>query len=384
MRKVPTEYLAPGMITAKHLYTNDGRVLLAEGVELNKKYINRLIQKGIPALYVKDKISADVVVEDVVLDNTRNQAVVQIKHAITHLAKKVADKKINIVNINKTISDIVDQLLLNSDIIYNLADIRTVDNYLFSHSVNVCILSVMTGIALQYDRTQLEDLARGALLHDVGKVMVPYDILNKPGRLTPDEFEEIKKHPGYSLEILRKNSCISSVSRIIAYQHHEKYNGEGYPAGLRGGDIMEASQIVGMADMYDAITSDRCYRGAMPPNEAYELISASGDYYFKFDLVKAFLNQIAAYPVGSYVELSTKEIALVIENRKGYSLKPRLRIIMSSGHSIVQPFKEIDLFDIKDVVIARILQENEIQPVFSLLNSASGAPLGPDRRVNSV
>jgi HD-GYP domain-containing protein (c-di-GMP phosphodiesterase class II) len=386
VRKVPTEYLTPGMITAKHLYADDGRVLLAEGVELNTRYINRLMKKGIPALYIKDQVSADVVVEDVVLDNTRNQAVVQIKQAITHLTKKVADKKINIVNINQTITNIVDQLLENKDIVYNLADIRSVDNYLFSHSVNVCILSVMTGIALQYNRNQLEDLAKGALLHDVGKAMVPYEVLNKPGKLTPEEFDEIKKHPGYSLEILRKNPGVSSVSRIIAYQHHEKCNGEGYPAGLTGKDIMDASQIVGMADMYDAITSDRCYRGAMPPNEAYELISASGDYYFKFDIVKTFLDQIAAYPVGSFVELSTGEIAVVIENKKGYSLKPKLRIIISPDRRIIKPFREIDLIHIKDMVITRILKEQEIQPIYSLLDPASGAagPLGQGQLINSV
>ncbi|MFZ5642961.1 MAG: HD-GYP domain-containing protein [Bacillota bacterium] len=369
MRKVPTEYLTPGMIVAKHIFTKDGRVLLGQGVELTKRYIDGLIKKGIPALFIEDQLSSDIIAEDVVLDNTRNQAVSQIKHAITQISKKV-DKKINIVNINETISDIVDQLLENKNIIYNLADIRSVDNYLFGHSVNVCILSIMTGIGLQYNRSQLEDLAKGSLLHDIGKAMVPYEILNKPGKLTPEEFEEIKKHPTHSLEILRKNSGVSSVSRIIAYQHHEKYNGDGYPSCLKGKDILDASQIVGIADMYDAITSDRCYRGAMPANEAYELISASGNFYFKFDIVKAFLNQIAAFPEGSYVELNTNEIALVVENIKGYSSKPKVRIITSPDHTIIKPFMDVDLINTKNKVITKILRENEIQPLLKQINKA--------------
>lgn len=371
MRRVPTNYIQPGMKLASHIYNYDGRILLAKDVELDQTYINSLIAKDIPAVYIDDEISRDVFISDVVLDETR----VLARKCITKTFKNIMNKSINrntiaINEIKSSISDIIDQLLNNKGVIYELVDVRSVDDYLLSHSVNVCILALMTGITMKLHRNQLEQLAVGAILHDIGKALVSPAVLNKPGRLTDIEFEEIKKHPAYSLEILRKNPDIDSVSRMIAYQHHEKYNGDGYPLGKKNKELMEMSQIVGMVDMYDAITSNRCYRKAMPPNEAYELIAGSGDHYFKFDIVKAFLSQVAAYPSGTFVQLSTNEIAIVLENHKDSPLLPKIRILLEPDGSLATPFRELNLAGQTTIVIKKVLSEEQVHQILQMIKQS--------------
>lgn len=370
MRRVPCEFLQPGMIMASHVYNFDGRVLLAKGVVLNQTYINGLINKGVSSVYIEDEISQDIYISDVVLEETRRQTVKHVKNTLNNLYSKLTNNDtLNIKNVKKSISEILEQLLNDKNCIYDLIDIRAVGDYLFGHSVNVCILALMTGLSLQLNRDQLEQLSVGAIFHDIGKALLPPHILNKPGKLDEDEFEEVKKHPEYSLTILRANSSIDSVSRMIAYQHHEKFNGDGYPQGRAGREILDMAQIVGMVDIYDALTSDRCYSKAMPPNEAYEMISGCGDHYFKFDLVKAFLSRIAAYPSGSLVMLSTGEVAIVVKNYKNRPLTPRVRILTDPEWAVYKPFKELDLSAENKMVIRGVLSEVEVQRVLLLIKN---------------
>lgn len=372
MRRIPCAFLQPEMEVANHVYGIDGRVLLAKGVKLTSQYIKRLTKKGIPAIYIEDEISRDIYISDVVLEETRVQAKNTIYKTIGNVCSKLINRDtINIKDIRRNISDIISQLIENKNIIYDLVDIRSVDDYLLSHSVNVCVLSLLTGISMNYRVDQLEQLSVGAILHDIGKGLISPHILNKPGILTELEFEEVKKHSEYSLELLRTNQNIDSVSRVIAYQHHEKYNGEGYPLGKAGRDILDMSQIVGMVDMYDAITSNRCYRESIPPNEAYELLAGSGDHYFKFDIVKAFLAKVAAYPSGSVVELSTNQIAIVVKNISGFPITPKVKILIEPDGTLAGSSQEIDLNGQIRIVIKRMLREDEIRPILNLIKVAN-------------
>lgn len=370
MRRIPCEFLRPGMEVANSIYSADGRVLLAKGVKLSDFYIRRLAQKGFTSIYIEEDISRDIYISDIVFTETRMKAVGQIKKTTANVCSNLIDKgTINVKAIKASVTDIINQIMENRDIIYDLVDVRTVDDYLFSHSVNVCVLSVLTGMAMNYNSDQLEQLAVGALLHDLGKALVPPHILNKPGRLSDSEFAEIKKHPSNSLELLRTNPGISSVSRVVAYEHHEKFNGEGYPLNKVGHEIQEMSQIVGMVDMYDAITANRCYRGAMPANEAYELISGSGDHYFRYDIVKSFLSKISAYPSGSFVLLSTNQIAIVVKNSSSCPTTPRVRLLLEPDGIAINPFRELDLAGQTKIVIRRILSEKEVKGVIARIQS---------------
>jgi len=178
------------------------------------------------------------------------------------------------------INDLIEELLANCNIMVNLVDIRTNDEYTFGHSVNTCILSIITAINMGYHPARIRLLAVGAILHDLGKVMVPSSILNKPGKLTEEEFLQIQKHSEYGYDLLSNNDCFSELSKKVVLHHHERFNGSGYPYGLAGSDIHEFSAIVGICDMYDALTADRVYRRAFSTRDAFEMLSASGDYLF--------------------------------------------------------------------------------------------------------
>jgi HD-GYP domain-containing protein (c-di-GMP phosphodiesterase class II) len=212
VRKVPIEFLLPGMVTGASIYDDDGHLLLRNGVALIESYIERLRVRGFPSVIIDDELTEGVIVADVIKENTRVQAIKQIKETFMLVGDKYSHAKINVAKFQCLVDSIVDELIDNKNIIYNLSDIRSVDNYLFTHSVNVCVLSIMTGLSIGYDRHRLTELALGALLHDIGKARIPYEILNKPGKLTEEEFELLKQHPKYSLDILRSNYSVSSIT----------------------------------------------------------------------------------------------------------------------------------------------------------------------------
>ena len=367
LRKLKVCLLKEGMKVAKAIYNSDGQVLLIKGVILNDKYIDRLKKLGIPAVYIDDGIT-DVEIYDVIADETRTKALKNIKNMFelkskSNLAKNMLVSK----EVLDSVSDILDELLNKSDIVINLTDIRVYDDYTFAHSVNVCVLALVTGIALGYNQKKLYNLGLGAILHDIGKVMVPKEILNKPNRLMKEEFEVIKKHPSWGYDLLKDKSEINCIVRTIVYQHHERWDGSGYPNRLKGNQIDELAQVVGLVDMYDAVTADRVYRKAMPAYEAFEMIAASGGFLFRFDIVKAFLNHIAAYPVGTWVKLSNGCIALVLETRHGMALCPKVKILFDASNNIIEEY--LDLRDVINITIVKVLKESEIERLSIRLKS---------------
>ncbi|WP_242652629.1 HD-GYP domain-containing protein [Desulfofarcimen acetoxidans] len=352
---MPIYALQPGQKVGKPVINGSGQVLLNRGVILTRNYIDKLYRLGIVSLYIDDGLLPDIEVNDIISDKTRIDTIKHVKDIMTtHNEGQSKRCGASILASKKTLSlvyDIIDQLLDNNNLIVNLIDIRTMDDYTYAHSVNVCVLSVLTGISMGMVRSQLVQLAIGALFHDIGKMLVPLSILNKPAKLTPQEFEEIKLHPGNGFNILSNDTNISRNSALIAQQHHERYNGEGYPGGLEGEAIHLFSQIVGMVDMYDALTADRIYRKGVPPQEVYEMILGSGDCLFKQEIINQFLKNIAAYPAGTVVKLSTGEIAIVIETLPGYTQYPKVRILFTDNLEPVDEQIEISLLEHRNITI---------------------------------
>ena len=372
MRKLTIDFLKPGMKVARPIYNETGNVLLKQGAILNDHYINRLKKLDIPAIYIDDGLLPEMEVDDVIADETRLKAIRNVKKIFNkETGSSISKNIIAPLEVLESVTEIIEELLSNKNIVVNLTDIRTKDNYVFAHSVNVAVLALITGIAMGYNRQKLHNLAVGAMLHDIGKLKVPSSILNKPGKLTKEEFEIIKKHSEWGYEILKANFDLNITSCIAAYQHHERYNGEGYPQGLVGEQIHEFAQIIGLVDMYDAITADRVYRKAFPTHEAFEMIAASGDYLFKFDLVKTFLDHVAAYTYGTIVRLSTGEIALVMETKKGMSLRPKVKVIFDNDGNPVVKNVYLDLSTVNNVTISKVLDESELQVLNINVNSLS-------------
>ncbi|MBO8137962.1 MAG: HD-GYP domain-containing protein [Desulfotomaculum sp.] len=361
MRRISIDYLKPGMRLARSICSS-GQVLLKEGVILTEKYISKLKQINVPAVYIYDELISELEVEDVIADETRLKAISNMKKFFKKDTANNSVKNIIVPNeLFNSINEIMDDLLSNRNIMVNLSDIRSVDDYVFGHSVNVCVLALITGIAMGYDRRRLYNLAVGAMLHDIGKIKVPKNILDKPGKLTKEEFEVIKKHSLWGYEILKANVNINITSTVAVYQHHERYNGQGYPQGLKGKQIHEFAQIVGLVDMYDAITANRVYRKAYPPHEAFEMIAGSGDYLFRYDIVKAFLNHVAAYPAGTVVQLNSGETGVVLETEKGMSLRPKIKVLFDpDGVPVTRPLY-MNLVELKDRFIVRVLEDYQIE-----------------------
>lgn len=348
MRKVNIESVQMGTRLARTIFSSDGGVLLTQGIELRESYIAKLKNHGITNVYIEDDISAGVEAIDVIEDQTRNEAVALIKRTMNDYNFSVG---VNVGEVKKIVNKILDELLENKDILYNLSEIKTVDDYTFEHSVNVCILSLITGIGLGFDLPRLRKLGIGAILHDIGKLCIPREILTKPSQLTVEEFEIIKKHTFLGYELLKKSDMIDLCSAYIAFGHHERFDGSGYPLQLKNENIQIFARIVAVADVYDALTSDRVYRKKLKPNEVYEYITSLGIYHFDPKIIENFVKYVTIYPVGSGVLLNTRERAIVIRDNRFMPTRPVIRIVYDEHMKKRAIFKEIDLSEQSGIFI---------------------------------
>jgi HD-GYP domain-containing protein (c-di-GMP phosphodiesterase class II) len=328
MRYIPSNCLRPGQILASNLEMDGRKVMLRKGVQLSELLIKRIELLGFQGVYIIDDLSRDLEVADVISDTLKHKAKQEIKTMFISVENKTETRALSQLDmISKVIGDIVDEILYNRNIMVNVVDLRTFDDYTFSHSVNVAVLSVMMGTVLGLNRNSLNDLAMGALIHDIGKVFIDKKIINKPSILTPEELGEVRKHSEAGYKYLIAHSQITDDALKAVLLHHEQYNGKGYPTGASGNDIHLFGRIIGVADVFDALTSDRPYRRAMLPSDAIEYILAGYDTMFDPQVVKAFTRKVAPYPIGTCVKLSNDIMGIVVRNYELYSLRPRLRII---------------------------------------------------------
>lgn len=356
MRRIPLGYASPGMIIAKNIYNGDGRVLLAAGMTLTSSYLSRLEKLGVPSLYIKDESIGELDIPEPVSEKTRIATVKTLKETFYQLETA---RKLDVDRIKGTVNQIIDEIVANQDIMVNLVDIRTQDDYTFAHSVNVCILSIMTGISLHYNSLQLRDLAVGAILHDIGKTQIPKSILNKPEKLTPAEYNLVQEHTTAGFEILRTYREISLLSAHVAFQHHERLNGQGYPRGLKDNEIHEYARIVAVADAYDALTADRPYRQGFHPAEAMRIMCEGSAKEFDARIVAALLENVAVYPVGSLVQLNTGEIGMVIDVNRDAQTRPIIKILLDRFNQPATKHQEIDLDKFSTVYIVRAFSEEQ-------------------------
>jgi putative nucleotidyltransferase with HDIG domain len=204
----------------------------------------------------------------------------------------------------------------------SLTRLKKHDPYTAMHCMNVCTLVVAMAMADGVDPAILPMITSAALLHDVGKTRVPLEILNKPGRFEPHELQEMRKHAVHSGDILRENGGFTEEAIAIATQHHEMMNGSGYPNGLKGDEINSFARYTAVADVYDALTAKRVYKPAMPMHQALLRIHKNRGTEFDDRAVELFVRALGIYPVGSLVEMNTKEQAVVFEPNPENSRKP--------------------------------------------------------------
>lgn len=363
MRRVPVQSLVPGMVLARPVIGKWGEKYLATGITLSRRYIEKLGELGFHAVYIVDELLDGVEIEDVISEQTRQEAITQVRSILEDASSPTA-KLVNVPgSLTQLLNNMVSQLLNNPLAVVNLTDIRAEDAYLFHHSVNVCVLSVMTGINRGLKKGHLLDLGLGALLHDVGKVRVETEVLYKPGALTPVEFDRVKRHCEYGRDMLREHQ----VAGMVAFSHHERYDGGGYPRGLTGEQIHHYAQIVGIADIYDAVTADRCYRKAVIPHKALNLIMDLKGSGFERALVDSFTSCVAAYPTGTLVEVASGEIGVVVNTPRSAPFSPNVRILMDAARGKLTPYHLATAE--AGIPVVRVLEDAEASLVREALES---------------
>jgi len=347
MRLVSISNVSPGMVLAKSIFTDTGLVLIAENVELTSAIISRLKSLGIEALYVRDARMDDLEIKDSISPETRRYAMQTIRKTFQAFASNrnwryfFSSGRLE-RDIRPVLENIIHELSMNKSVINLLSTIYASDEEIYSHSFNVTIYTISMGIKMGYSHDQIYQLGIGSILHDIGKMKIPKEILNKPGRLTVEEFEEIKKHTEYGFDYLRRQENIPLVSAHMAYQHHERIDGTGYPRGIKGDEIHPYSKILAVGDVYDALTSHRVYRQTVLPHEAMEIIYGGSGTQFEQSVVECFRNTVILYPIGLTVELSTGETGVVVDYNQNLPSRPIVRIIYNQAKEEIQPY-EIDL-----------------------------------------
>jgi len=343
MRSINLDEIQPGMYLSRPLISSDGTVLLHEGIEMKDRYIQYLRKQGFTSLFIGEPEDEDATeIEEEFYDpKQRKEAVDAAREVVNHFR---VGKGIQLDRVKSIVSNMINQLAQNPEKMMHLLDLRRKEKYIFSHAVNTCILSVMTGLAMGYDAEKLDELGLAAMLHDVGKIKFARRLaLQFPDYLSGSERKEYKQHPNYSLEILQENSDLPAGVVNACYQHHERWNGSGYPLGLKGDAISEYAQIISIADVYDRLISGMPHRRATPVYYAVAILNKAAGEYFSPAIVEKFNQNVAMYPIGKTVRLNNHQIGVILGVGIKSKTTPVVRITSSHNSNDINQLLELDL-----------------------------------------
>ncbi|MBI3794244.1 MAG: HD-GYP domain-containing protein [Nitrospinae bacterium] len=361
------------------------------------KMITKILEHGIHEVYIDtskgDDISdaptaeeAKAMTEKAVLDISGTEPakveessfVQEIKRAggirkeaqtvITNTMESIRNgKQIDHRVVDKVVDDLVDSIFNNSSALLCLNQIRDRDAYTFQHSVSVCTLMTTFCKAMKFKKDLTKQVAVGALLHDLGKMFIPKEILNKPSKLTPSEFDVMKSHVLLARNAFKNYDGISSSAENVIMQHHEKFDGSGYPHKLKGAEISNIGLMGAIVDVYDALTANRCYHDGMSPTEALQKIYEWSTYHFKRDFVEHFIRTLGVYPTGTIVTLSSGFVAVVVETSTKGSTRPKVRVVFNSkSKTPVSPHIDVDLSDDNNIPIYGVIKNSELPGTWNI------------------
>ncbi|GAB7128346.1 cyclic di-GMP phosphodiesterase [Silvimonas sp. JCM 19000] len=270
----------------------------------------------------------------------KNQAKVAVQQVMNDVR---LGKVVQVSSLEPLVEEISNSISRSSGALTALLQIKTADEYTFLHSVAVCALMVSFTRSVGFDSSVVQLAGMGGLLHDTGKMKIPSEVLNKPGRLTEAEFELIKQHPRLGWDVLKDVPEIPDIALDITLHHHERFGGGGYPHGLQGEQISTLARMAAVVDVYDAITSNRCYHTGLSPTEALRRMWEWAPSHLDPKLVQAFIRMVGIYPVGSMVKLESGRIGVVSEPNMTEMLKPRVKVFFSTRSQSYIPVQEVDL-----------------------------------------
>lgn len=358
MRLISINVLKEGMVVGRTVWNEAGLPLLQKDVIVTGDIIGRLKQLGIQYVYIADEISYGIEIEETVPRKVKEKVVKQITDSFCQI-KGLTGKSAALVLEKQTkafgniVDDILSSILNSKEILTVLTDTLLCDEYIYQHSFQVTLYSLAIAKELNYSHDDLRTIGIGALLHDVGKMVTPSEILFKPGRLTDEEFEIMKQHTRIGFDILRNLHTISLLVAHCAFQHHERMDGSGYPRGLVDYEIHPFAKIIAVADVFDAVTSNRVYRNKMLPSQGIAIIEAGRGTMFEARVVDAFKKSVVHYPNGTIVLLSDGRRGVVAKQNDEHASLPWLRIF-EQDHQLLKPTYLINLAVEQDVAIEKV------------------------------
>ncbi|WP_426249342.1 HD-GYP domain-containing protein [Paenibacillus pabuli] len=364
MRLVHINLLQPGMKLGKRIYSEEGLVLLSEGVELTSRLIVRLKDLGIGYVYVNDAATEDIIIPDMLREETRRRALVEIKQQFQSMSG--LKTKSRMPHFGKALSGLMNTILEDigsqKEAMIMLMDMNSSDFDLYTHSLNVCVYTLVLGVASGYTRQQLMEIGLGALLHDIGKTQIAPEILHKPARLSDEEFKIIQQHTTYGHRILKDEPGIPLLAAHCALQHHERIDGSGYPFGLKDNEIHEYAKWLALADSYDAMTTNRVYKQALLPHQAVEVLYTGSGTLYEQRMLEKFRDCVAIYPLGLSVTLSTGEIGVVADIHSRIPQRPRIRVLKDADGQMLSAPYEIDLSTALSTMITGVEGVEDLPP----------------------
>ncbi|ACV25707.1 HD-GYP domain-containing protein [Kangiella koreensis] len=247
------------------------------------------------------------------------------------------DSQIDIEGSKDLVSQTVDSILRNETAMFWLSKIKHQDEYTSEHCVRVGILAIAFGKHLQLPRENLEVLGMCGMLHDVGKMKVRQDILNKPASLSPEEFAEVKKHTVLGYDFLKQHGGVDEQICAVARNHHERMNGDGYPRNVESQLLSLYDRIIAIVDSYDAMTSDRCYHKGIPASQALSILYKEQTNHYDAELVQQFIHMVGIYPVGSLVQMNNGQLALILSVNEEHKLEPVVELLTDTEGRRIQP-----------------------------------------------
>ncbi len=359
MRFVPTASVEPGMVVGRDIVTKKTAAMVKKGVVLMNDHIQYLETHGYLGVYISDALSEDIQVKSAISDALMRESI-----------DAIAGEDVDAIIAAST--KMVTELMNDDEMSLDLIDLRSYDDYTYHHSLNVALYSVAIGKQMGLLPDKLNHLSLAALAHDLGKMHIPAELLNKPGKISDEEYELIKSHPQLSIDVLTRSNTVSAVVKQAILLHHENENGSGYPLHKQGDEIPLLAKIIHAADVFDALTSRRPYKEPYAPAAAFEYLKGGCDILFDRKVVEAMLHIIPAYPPGTDVKLSDGRDAIVV-GHSGDVLRPKVKITYDGQIiDLMHPINRSIV--IVDSSLAKSSEESRVTALNEKRNHATAKP----------
>ncbi len=362
-----------GNVTAENIFSRDGSLLVKEGTIISYELISKLKKHKVNYRDILSEISVANKAEPLIPKEemvTSIQAVETVFEDIMNPDKLRTESAIpedNIELVKKVINSLMATLSSKEELLYRLTDVMGVDEYTYRHSVNVTILTILTAKAMGYVEAEIKEIALGALLHDIGKALIPVSLLKKKGRLSPEEIVVMKEHPQLGYDLIKDLHNLPNSVKDIIHLHHEKMDGSGYPNQLCGLEIPRYVRLVTVCDMYDAMTTTRVYRKPMPIHTALEILMKDAVYKLDPEVYRQMTSTICLYPTGMGAILSDGRIGIISKYRHASPTRPIIQLVDFSLELGQVRVDELDLQKEKTLFIVDTWDVNNFNKDFKNL-----------------